>query len=903
MTPERPTGTVTFLFTDIEGSTRLVARVGDAAYEALLAEERRLVVDAAEAAGGVAFGSEGDAHFVAFGSASAAVRGAVAAQRALDASPWPGGEAIRVRMGIHAGEVRLVDGDYVGFEVHRAARVASAAHGGQVLVSGTARALAGDPGDGVTLRDLGVHTLKDLASPERLFQAEAAGLRTGFPPVRSTGVTTGNLPAQLTSFIGRAEVAAAETLLATTRLLTLTGPGGTGKTRLSLVIAASCEERYPDGAWFVPLAAIMEPELVPSAIAGALGLLSPSRPPEERLREHLADRTVLLVLDNFEQVVEGAPAVADLLRAAPGLTVIVSSRAPLRVAGEQEFPVPPLSLPPAGTRDPGAVAASEAGRLFAERAAAVRPGFAISAENAADIAEVVRRLDGLPLAIELAAARVRLLAPAALARRLDDRLGLLAGGGRDLPARQRTLRGAIDWSHDLLGPAERTLFARLSVFAGGGPLELVEPVCGLPAGDGADADLDGGLAADVLGALEHLAEQSLVRIAEDAHGDVRFTMLETLREYAAERLEARGATLALRDRHAAEVLAFVTAAGDGADPGTRLDRLGEEHDNIRAALDHLVATGDRETAAALVFGAWRFWHMRGHVLEGRRRIDRVLAMPGWTDDPSVARLRALEAAGGLAYWAGDIPGAGASYAEAVREARRLGDDGEIANALYNHWFTRRPTSGVEDWASLLAADDREFLDEALEIWTRLGDEDGIGRALWGLGEHYAYRGDFAEAEDATTRALAIFDRRGDRFWIAWARFTRAFARALGGDLTGAAADLAVCLREFRETRDVSGLVLSLAEMSSLLLLAGRDEEGYEVGAAAERAMAETGLHLATLWPTADVPAIDLSTADPVLVAALGTGRERTREAALDHAIVIADGLAAGSRVGRPTTYD
>lgn len=907
MSPERPTGTVAFLFTDIEGSTRLVARIGDAAYEDLLATERRLVVDAAVAAGGVPFGSEGDAHFIAFASTSDAVRGAVAGQRALDAHAWPDGDPVRVRMGVHAGEVRLVDGDYVGYEVHRAARVAAAAHGGQVLLSGTARALAGDAGDGITLRDLGEHRLKDVADPERLFQADAPGLRADFPPLRTAGTVTGNLPVQLTSFVGRAEVAAAEALLERTRLLTLTGPGGTGKTRLSLVLAGSCEERYPDGAWFVPLAPVREPELVASAIASSLGLLSATRPPDARVREHLADRVALLVLDNFEQVVDGAPYVAELLRAAAGLTVIASSRAPLRVAGEQEFPVPPLSLPPAGARDPEAVAASEAGRLFVERAMAVRPGFAITPENAGDIAEIVRRLDGLPLAIELAAARVRLLPPHALARRLHDRLGLLDGGGRDLPERQRTLRGAIDWSHDLLEAPERRLFARLSVFAGGGPLELVERVCG------ADADQheQGGVTrageagsagdADVLEALERLAEQSLVRVGEDVHGDLRFSMLETIREYAAGRLAERGETRAIRDRHAAAVLDLVQAGSrEGTDRGAWLDRMDEEHDNLRAALDHAIDTGDTATAAALAFGAWRFWHQRGHVVEGRRRVERVLAMPGWTGDASTSRLRALEAGGGLAYWAGDMGAAGVKYAAAAEEARRLGDEGEIANALYNHWFARRPTAGVADWAALLAADDRDLLDEALAIWTRLGDEAGVAKALWGLGEHYAYREDFSRAEDASTRALEIFERLGDRFWIAWARFTRSFARAMSGAVRASAEDYAVCLREFRASRDVSGLVLTMAAMASLLLDAGRDEDAYALGAAAERATAETGLHLASLWPSQSVRVPDLEHAEGPLRAAADRGRAWTREEALDEAIVIADELAAGPPGAPPT---
>ncbi len=866
--------------------------MGDAAYGELLAVERRLVLQAAAEAGGVPFGSEGDAHFVAFASAAAAVRGAVTAQAALAVHPWPDSGPVRVRMGIHSGEARLVDGDYLGYEVHRAARVAAAGHGGQVLVSSPARALAGDPGDDIAWRDLGEHSLKDVSRPERIYQVVAPGLRDSFPPLRTAGSVAGNLPEQVTSFIGRAELADAEALLQRTRLLTMTGPGGTGKTRLSLELATAVADRYADGAWFVPLASVTDAALVSSSIASSLGLLSASGPPEERVRDYLQGRTTLIVLDNFEQVIDGAPLIADLLRTAPRLTVIVSSRAPLRIAGEQEFPVPPLSLPPA-SGDVDAVTASEAGRLFAERAAAVRPDFEITADNAADVAEIVHRLDGLPLAIELAAARIRIFPPAALAHRLDDRLGALGAGGRDAPARQRTLRGAIDWSHDLLGGDERRLFARLSVFAGGGPLELVGRVCVLP-GDPDAEPATGGGSDDTVAILEQLAEQSLIRMVEDAQEDVRFTMLETIREYAAGRLADLGETRPVRDRHAAAMLDLLRESAEpDADPGRWLDRFDEEHDNIRSALDHLVESGDWVSAAAMAFAAWRFWHMRGHLAEGRRRVARVLAMPGWPPDASEPRLRALEAAGGLAYWAGDMTAAGDYYALAATDARRLGDDREIANALYNHWFARRPTGDVTDWAMLLAADDRELLDEALAIWTRLGDEEGVARALWGLGEHYAYREECAAAEDATTRALEIFERRGDRFWMSWTRFTRSFARALDGNVGGACEDIAVCLREFRQSRDVSGLVLTMAAMSGILLLAGRTEEAYLTGAAADRAVAETGLRLASLWPTASMPSPDRGTMDPVLLAAVSRGQALTREQALDHAIALADALAAG----------
>ncbi len=887
-----PTGTVTFLFTDIEGSTRLLAEVGDTTYGAILDTERSLVVGAAEAEGGIAFGSEGDAHFIAFSSAAAAIRAAVGAQRALAGHAWPA-TPVRVRMGIHSGAVQVVGNDYVGLEVHRAARVAAAGHGGQVLVTDAARALATDGLGGVQLNDLGDHRLKDLARPERLFQVAADGLASVFPAPRTLDATPNNLPAQLTSFVGRAELAAAAELLDRTRLLTLTGPGGTGKTRLSLALAGDCADRFHDGAWFVPLAPVTNPDLIASAIAASIGLLAPGQPPIDRVRNHLHDRMALLVLDNFEQVVDGAPLVADLLRDAPRLTVIASSRAPLRIAGEQEFPVPPLSLPAAGVVDVEGVMASEAVRLFVERAVSVRPDFVLTADNAPHVAEIVRRLDGLPLAIELAAVRSRLLSPAAIATRLNDRLGLLTAGGRDLPDRQRTLRGAIDWSHDLLEPDDRTLFARLGTFAGGGPLELAAAVCGLD-GDPAPLDVDGG--------LERLAEQSLIRVVEDVHGDLRFEMLETIREYALARIDARGETAALRDRHADAFLGFLReTASDGpgrADQGRRLDRLEDEHDNLRAAFDHLVRGGDTARASELGYGAWRFWQMRGHLIEGRARLDAVLGMPEWPSEPSLARLRALEAAGGLAYWAGDTAAASTFYGDAVSQARQLGNESELANALYNRFFARRPTAGVDEWVEMLAAD-RSLIDEALAIWTRLGDETGVAKSYWGIAEHASYAGDYADAEVAATRALATFDRLGDRFWIAWTRFTRAFGRALDGRARGSAADLAVALSAFDESRDVSGVVLSLTAISMLLLVDGRTEDGYAVGAAARRSVAETGIHIAALWPADKVPVADPDTTDPALRAAAARGAGWSRPEAVVEALRLARDLAGELEAGAP----
>jgi predicted ATPase/class 3 adenylate cyclase len=887
VTASLPSGTVTLLFTDIEGSTKLLSRVGDQAYGALLEEERTLVAAAVEEAGGVVFGSEGDAHFAAFASAPAGVRGAVAAQRAITGHAWPGGERVRVRMGLHTGEVQVSNGDYHGFEVHRAARVAAVAHGGQVLVSGPTRALA-ETGGELGFRDLGEHRLKDIERPERLFQVEAPGLATDFPPPRSLNAAPpGNLPTQLTSFVGRAEMAAATELLGRTRLLTLTGPGGTGKTRLSIALATASRDRFPDGAWFVPLAPISDPDLIGSAIAGAFGLLATDRQPLDVVRDHLVDRTTLLVLDNFEQLVEGASIVADLLRAAPRLTVIVSSRAPLRIAGEQEFAVPPLGLPPSNGAPASEIGDAEAVRLFVERATAVRPDFALTADNAHDVAEIVRRLDGLPLAIELAAARIRLLAPAAMARRLDDRLALLAGGGRDLPERQRTLRGAIEWSHDLLDPDQRRLFARLSAFARGGPLDLVETVCTIPAETIPPVD----------GTLEQLAEQSLVRIADDVHGDVRFAMLETIHEYASERLAASGEAPTIQDRHADAVIALAQSAPQDADRGEWLDRMDDEHDNIRTAFEHLVAAGDVERASTLVFACWRFWHMRGHVLEGRRRVDRVLAMPGFAPEGSVLRLRTLEAAGGLAYWGGELSEAGAYYADAEDEARRLGDDAEIANALYNRFFAREGIDDPTSWREAMTTEAR-LLEEAIRIWQRLGDEYGVARGLWGLGEYHTYRGEYAEAEEALSAALAIFERRGDQFWIAWTVFTRTVALSEMGDVVAAAADLATALRAFRAAGDVSGLALGMTAVGSVLLLSGRTADAYRVKGAADRLIAETGVRLAQLGVTREVPAPDASTSDPELVDALEVGRGWERSEAVDHAVALADAIARGE-IGVP----
>jgi class 3 adenylate cyclase len=466
-----PTGTVTFLFSDIEGSTRLLQTLGDR-YVAVLDEHAAILRRAVAGAGGVEVSTEGDSFFVAFASPQAAVRAAVATQRGLAAHDWPPGRPVRVRMGLHTGEGVLGGDNYVGLDVHRAARIAGAAHGGQVLVSDATRALV-DHGlpDGASLRDLGEHRLKDIALPERLHDLVIEGLRADFPPPRTLDARRDNLPVQLTSFVGRnEEIAEVRRLLGRTRLLTLSGPGGVGKTRLALQVAAELLAGFGDGAFFVDLSSVTDPALVPSVVAQVLGVPEVAgRPILEAVRDRLRNQELLLVVDNFEQVVEAAPLLEELLTAAPALKVLVTSRVVLSLRGEQEYVVPPLELPdPERLPDLPALGRVEAVRLFTERAQAVRPGFRLTEENAPAVAEICARLDGLPLAIELAATRTQVLSPEQLLARLQQRLALLTSGARTLPERQRTLRAAIAWSYDLLEAAERRLLARLSVFSGAG---------------------------------------------------------------------------------------------------------------------------------------------------------------------------------------------------------------------------------------------------------------------------------------------------------------------------------------------------------------------------------------------------------------------------------------------------
>jgi predicted ATPase/class 3 adenylate cyclase len=789
--PELPTGTVTFLFTDIEGSTRLLQRVGDA-YRDLLAVHHRMLREAIAAGGGVEVQTDGDAFFAAFPTPAGALRAAVQAQGVLSGHSWPDGNVVRVRIGVHTGEGVLSGDSYIGLDVHRAARIAAAGNGGQVLVSDATRALVEHALPvGVGLRDLGRHRLKDIEQPEHLYQLLIDGLPDAFPPIRTLDARLSNLPPERSSFIGREhEVEEVTALLERARLLTLTGPGGIGKTRLALKIAAHQLGRFADGVYLADLSPITDPSLVPAAIARSLMVREqPGRDLVDSLADHLRDRELLLVLDNVEQVNEAAGAVGRLLDAAPRLTVLATSRVPLHITGEQEFPVPQMAVPdPVRSSNLESLAANEAVTLFIDRAAAVRPGMRLTAANAPTVAQIAVRLDGLPLAIELAASRAKLLGFDAILARLGTSLNLLTTGASDAPERQRTLRSTIEWSHDLLEAEEQRLLARLGTFSGGWTLEAAEVICGP------------GLDLKVLDGLATLIDHSLVRPGEAGNGEPRFTMLETIREFAVERLALSGEADELQRRHAGFFRSVAEAAElrlTREDRVVSLARLDVEHDNLRAVLDWTERTGDADIGLRTAAAIWRFWQQRGHLSEGRARLGRLLAMPAAAPRGPV-RARALGALGGIAYWQNDNPVTRAAYEEAVEIAREVGDPKLLASALLDLSFIpllEQNDAGAElilreGLAAAQTAGDRlltaEFWDSiaflevvrgnpggaismrrsAIEIFREEGDVWQVAGHLVGLAEMSRIAGDLDVARGHLREALAMFAQASDTMSIA-----------------------------------------------------------------------------------------------------------------------------------------
>jgi predicted ATPase/class 3 adenylate cyclase len=857
MTKERPgpSGTVTFLFSDIEGSSRLEREVGTDAYAAVLARHRAILRAAFEGHAGEEQGTEGDSFFVVFGSAPEALRAAVESQLGLAAEAWPEGRTVRVRMGVHTGEATRVGEGYVGIDINRTARIAAAGHGGQVVVSAATRGLVGEAlPAGVTWRDLGAYRLRDFPEPERLSQLVVAGLPTDFPALRTVDLRPNNLPMSLTTFVGRdRELAEARRLLGTARLLTITGPGGMGKTRFAIELAHAAASDFPDGTFFVPFEPVDDPMLVPGTIARAVGIVeSGVRPPLELLIELLAGQRVLLVLDNFERLTAAAPIIGDLLRAAPGLRFVVTSRAILHLSGEHEFPLDGLAVPPdldrltpegrigragatARAIEPERLLGYDAVRLFVERAMAARPSFSLDRTNAVAVARICARLDGMPLPIELAAARVRLLPPDAILTRLERQLELLASGARDVPERQRTLRGAIAWSYDLLDQPSRHLLERLSCFSGGCDLETAEQVCG-PADE---------LGRDVFDGIADLADQSLIRRSE-ADGEIRFSMPDTIRAFALERLTERGETAELQRRHAAAYLDLARTAApelSGVEQKRLVERLEREHDNFRSAMAWAVEAPDPATALGLAFYLWRFWQKRGHFHEARLRLDDLAARPWAKDDPA-AYARLLEALGGIAYWQGDFVAAIPAYRGATDIWRELGDRPEFANALYNLAFTYNiDANAKEQGPTYDMRYSGPLLDEALSIYRELGDQRGIGNVLWAQGgaEMFADRGN--AALPIFEEARAAFKAVGDRTMEAWALHMMGVSNVLIKDFPAADDDFRHALRHFADAGDITGQALIVDDFATLALSSGDKERGIRLWGAARRIQATLGTGL------------------------------------------------------------
>jgi predicted ATPase len=775
MRGDLPTGTVTFLFTDVEGSTRLLHELGAERYAEALAQHRQVVREACIGEGGVEVDNQGDAFFFAFPSAPGALAAASAFTEALASGP------IAVRVGLHTGTPLLTDEGYVGGDVHRAARIAACGHGAQVLVSASTASLVE-----LELTDLGEHRLKDLSAPERMYQLGEGE----FPALKSLYHT--NLPVPATAFLGReAELAEVLSLISSddTRLLTLTGPGGTGKTRLALQAAGMAADAYPDGVWWVPLAPLRDPALVLETAAHVVGS-------KNGLAEHIQDKSLLCLFDNFEQVVEAAPDLSALLSDCPNLDILVTSRERLRVGGEQTYPVPPL-------------AEGDGESLFVTRARAVNPSFVASEA----VRELCLRLDELPLALELAAARTALFSPGQLLERLSERLDLLKGE-RDADPRQQTLRATIEWSYDLLSEEEQALFARLSVFAGGCTYEAAEQV--------ADAEPD---------TLQSLLDKSLLRKRE-SEAEPRYWMLETIREYAAEQLKLQDDGDTLSQRHADYFLRLAEQAEPhltGAEQARWMERLETEHENLRLSLDSLRRAGLGAEELGLVGALMRFWYQRGHLREGSRRCEDALAAH---DDQSLPRVKALFGACLLAHRLGDYERADVLAQERLELSRLLGDPEGIASSLV----------GVGVTANALGDDER-----AVAAYTESADLARAGGYTWILAMATANLGaleqeqeEYAHARVRYEESLALFRQVGDERFAAAALCNLGSLAAREGRNDEAEALLHESLEGARVLVDKELAIWCLEELAALAVFRGDGERAAKLTGSIETLREETG---------------------------------------------------------------
>jgi len=795
-----PSGTITFLFTDIEGSTKLWEQFPDEMRNAIPVQETILREEVARH-GGHVFKTVGDGVYAVFGDTPSAVSAARAAQQRLVATSWdvPGG--LRVRMALHTGTAQLQDGDYLGPALNRVARILSAGHGGQILVSEPARALVErDLPEGASLRDHGLQRLKDLAQPEHLFQLVSPGLPETFPQLRSLDAFPNNLPRQLTSFVGRErEMLEVKNLVLTSPLLTLTGSSGSGKTRLALQVGGELVETMRDGVWLVELDVVSDQAMVLRAIGAAVGvheeLSFKARPMVDVLVDALREKSLLLILDNCEHVLgPSAEAAALLLRSCPNVHILATSQERLGIAGERVYQVVSLSIP--GRQQPPdleRLAEYEAVRLFVDRALLSHPRFTLTDANAAAVAEVVQELEGIPLAIELAAARVKVMSVDQIAARLHERFRLLTAGPRTDVPRHQTLRAALDWSYDLLSAEEQGLLRWLSVFAGGFDLEAVEAICG---------DRPG---IDVLDLLSRLVEKSLV-IFDEQNGGGRYRLLETVRLYGQEMLMATGEDPTAHARHRDWYLMLAERAEPalaGPEQKTWLDRLELEHDNLRAALRwSLTAEGEAETLLRLAGALSRFWEVRGHWTEGRRCLESTLTKTAGIEQPS--RVKVLASAAMLAFDQGDFPRAHALGEESLVLSRRFGDKQGTVVCLT---LLGLEACSIENFPRA-----RELGAESLRLSRELGDSLGIAGGLAIIGLVERGEGDTAMAIEHLTQSLELFQALGDRLRSSLVLLNLGLVYRESGDLRRAEALFEESLALFQELGDRWGIAFSQSNL-------------------------------------------------------------------------------------------
>ena len=850
-----PLGTLTFMFGDIAGSTRLLEHLGGQ-YAEVLTGYHEIIDLATRTHGGTVIDLEGERIFTVFQDAFDGVRAAVRIQTDLAGRSWPLSVSVPARIGLHTGTARIGSGGYVGLDVHRASRVASSAHGGQIVVSSTVRELVEDSIEEADwhVKELGSFALKGLSRAERLFQVQAPGLRSEFPAPRARSTVHIRLPSAANNLVGRdSELREVADMLGRpqVRLATLTGPGGIGKTRLALAVAEELAPSFPDGVYFVNLAPLTDSSQVLLAIGDAAGI-----PIEgeaiDALTSEFQDQQVLLVMDNFEHLVEAGSGVGTLLGRCPGLKILATSRVPLRIMSEYEYTLDPLGLPPSGSEHAEAVSASDAVRLFIDRALTVLPGFSLDEENASPVASIVRIVDGLPLAIELAAARLRILSPRTLCDRLTRSLDALGAGGSDVPTRQRTLDAAIDWSYQLLTREEQALFARLCVFSGGFTVESAQEVA-VESGDAVDQ-------------LMALVDNSLVLPAHGGEGRLR--MLAPIREFGLRRLHESGDYEWVKDRHANYFVRTAEASLQdlrGVKQSTVATRLAADWNNIDVAADWLIERGDEASIVRLAYGIWVFLWVGNHVVDGRRWLDAITA-PDQLD--SVLRARLWWLHGGIFYEMGDYEQAKESIDRALS---LLEDNGDVDCHNWADFLTTLliPAFGGDPDQT------RDELEVSLSRFRGFGDRWGEGYALVGLGILAGSRGDIAAAEKYQLETRDLGFALGNGALIGLAEAQVGFTYVAAGRLEEAREALRRAFEVFRGMNYREGLCYALEAAASLSFGEGRAELGMIALGAAEEVRARIGLHPWPLimWLFDSLSAMADSLEDPTLQAARHSARQ------------------------------